>query len=113
MICKVTLRQIIRFEPGETVYIRINYISLPKERSFIMTVTHLTVVNTTIDYKTLKIAMFINLTKKILKVVKKVRLGIIHKYTDIVYIMIDMSRVLTILTITIAAAFIINLFISV
>ena len=57
--------------------------------------------------------MFINLTKKILKVVKGVRLDIIYKYIDIVYIMIDMFKVFTVLVTIATTASTIDPFISI
>ena len=61
------------------------------------------VINIIMDFKTLKIAMFINSIDKILKVVKGVWLDIIHKYVDAIYIMIDMFKAFIIL-VAIAAA---------
>ena len=78
-----------------------------------MTVIHPVVVNVIVDCKIPKIAMFVNLTKKILKVVKKVRLDIIYECANIVYIMTDMFKALTILIVITAAASAIDPFISV
>ncbi len=63
-----------------------------------MSATYLAAVNTIIDCKTLRIAMFVNLTKKILKIIKGIQLSIIHKCVNAVYIIIDISKAFTILT---------------
>ncbi len=90
-----------------------NYINLFKERSFIIIATYFITVNIIVDYKTPKIVIFVNLTKKILKIVKKVRLNIIYKYIDVIYIIIDILRVLIILATIAATVSAIDLFISV
>jgi len=72
-----------------------------------MIVIYSAIVNVIIDFKIFKIAMFANLIDKILKIVKKVWLSIIHKCIDVVYIITDMFRALTILAvIAVAISFI-------
>ncbi len=66
-----------------------------------------------IDCKTPKIAMLVNPIKEILKVTKGIQLDIIYKYINIVYIMINMLKVLTILTAIAVTASTIDLFISI
>ncbi len=85
-----------------------NYISLFKERSFIMTATYSITINIIVDCKTLKIVMLVNPTKKILKVIKKSWLSIIYKYTDAIYIIINMPRTLIVLATTVATASVID-----
>ncbi len=75
-----------------------------------MTAIYLVVVNAIMDFKTFKIAMFINPTDKILKVVKEVRLGIIHECIDVIYIIIDMFKAFIVLVAIVAAVFSIELF---
>ncbi len=53
MIYKITFKQTICFQLGETIHIRINYINLPKERFFIMITTHLVAINIIIDSRLL------------------------------------------------------------
>ncbi len=105
MIYKVIFRQIICFQSGETVYICMNYISLFKERSFIMTAIYSVIINVIMDFKTLKIVMFTNPTDKTLKVIKEVRLNIIYECVNTIYIIIDMFRTFIILVIITAATF--------
>ncbi len=76
-------------------------------------VTHLITVNTIIDFKTFKIVILVNSTDKTLKITKKVRLNTIYKYANVIYIMINIFRTFTILTITTAAIFFIEPFTSV
>ncbi len=59
------------------------------------------------------IVMFANSTKKILEVVKKVRLNIIYKCINTVYIIINIFRVFIILTAIVVAASVIDPFISI
>ncbi len=105
MIYKVIFKQIIRLQLNETVYVCMNYTSLPKERSFIMIVTYFIIINVIIDFKILKIAIFVNPTDKTLKITKEIRLDIIYKYIDVIYIMIDIFKAFIILIITTAAVF--------
>ncbi len=104
IICKVIFKQVICLQSNEIVYVRINYTNLLKERSFIMTITHFAAVNTLIDYKTLKIIILTNLTKKILKIARRIQLDIIHEYTDTIYIIIDIFRTLIVLIAIVAIA---------
>jgi len=57
-----------------------------------------------VDCKISKIVIFVNLTKKILKITKKARLNIIYKCVDTVYIMTNISKALIVLTITTTVA---------
>jgi len=65
-----------------------------------MIVIHSAVVNVIMDFKTSKIAILVNPTDKILKVVKEVRLDIIHEYTDVIYIIINIFRTFIVLAVT-------------
>ncbi len=56
----MTLREKIIFVLKETVHVRIDYMSLPKGRFFIMTTTHPIVSNAITDSTTLRIAMLVN-----------------------------------------------------
>jgi len=105
MIYKVIFRQVICFQLDEIVHVCMNYISLSKERFFIITATHPAIVNVIIDFKTSKIAMFVNPTDKTLKITKRVRLNIIYKYIDVIYIIIDIFRAFTILIVITVAVF--------
>ena len=78
-----------------------------------MTAIYPVVINVLVDCKISKIVIFINPTKKILKVAKGIRLDTIHEYIDAVYIMTDISKVLTVLIVIAAAASVINPFISI
>jgi len=69
-----------------------------------MIIIHFATINVIMDFKTLKIAMFVNPTDKTLKVAKRVRLNIIYKYTNTVYIITDMFRAFIVLTVITAAA---------
>ncbi len=75
-----------------------------------MTAIHLVVINVLVDYKIFKIAMFVNPTKKILKIAKRIRLNIIHECIDAVYIITNIFKVLTVLTTIVIIASVINLF---
>ncbi len=92
MVRKVTLREPIQLEPGETVHIQINYTNLPKGRSFVMTATHLAVAHAVLDNNIPKIAILANPTKKRLELSKNIRLGTIHKCVDTTYIIADISK---------------------
>ena len=93
MVWKVTLREPIQLEPGETVYMRVNYTGLPKRRSFIMTATYPTAVHTVLDNNILRITILTNPIKKRLEFNKNIRLETIYKCADTVYIMADISKV--------------------
>ena len=58
------LKESIQFESGEIVYIRVNYIGLPKGRLFVITAIYPAVVYTVLNNNILKIAIFANPTKK-------------------------------------------------
>ncbi len=93
MVRKVTLREPIQFEPGETVYIWVNYIGLSKGCSFVMMAMYPTAVYTVLDNNTPRIAIFTNLIKKRLEFNKNIRLRTIYKCIDIVYIITDIIKV--------------------
>ncbi len=78
-----------------------------------MIAIHSAAINIMVDCKTLKIVILINLTKKILKVIKRVRLSTIHECIDVVYIITDMFKVFIVLTTIAATASVIELLISV
>ena len=86
------LREPIQLEPRETVHIQVNYIGLFKRRSFIMITTYLAVVYTVLDNNIPRIAILMNLTKKRLEFSKNIRLEIIYKCIDIVYIITDITK---------------------
>jgi hypothetical protein len=93
------LREKITFTPKETVYIRIDYTNLPKDRSFIMIATYLAISNTIIDSTTPRIAIFVNPTDKPLEIYKDTRLDTIYKFAKTVYFLIDTFKMATALAI--------------
>src|SRR6266699_3528770 len=66
IIYKIILREKIVFYPKKIVYVRMNYISLLKERSFIMTAIYPIVPNVFLDTNTPYIVIIVNFTNKIL-----------------------------------------------
>jgi len=99
MVRKVTLREPIQFEPGETVYIRINYIDLFKGCSFVITATYPTATHIILNNNTLKIVILTNPTKKHLEFNKNIQLKIIYKCVDTMYIITDISKAFALMTI--------------
>ena len=101
--CKMMFREKITLASKETVYIRVDYTSFPKDRSFIMTTTYLAISNAIIDFITPRIAMLANPTDKPLEIRKGTHLGTIHEFAETAYFLTDASKVaiaLAIATIT-------------
>ncbi len=65
-----------------------------------MIVIHSTVFNTITDSITPRIAMFVNLMDKPLKIYKGIRLNIIYKFVETVYFLTDAFKVATVLITT-------------
>ncbi len=86
------LRESIQFKSGEIVYIQVNYIGLLKGCSFVITAIYPAAVYTVLDNNISKIAILANPTKKCLKFNKNIRLEIIYKCVDTVYIMMDIIK---------------------
>ncbi len=86
------LKEFIQFESGETVYIWVNYIGLFKGRLFVITAIYPAVAYVVLDNNIPRIAILMNLTKKRLEFSKNIRLEIIYKCVDIVYIMTDITK---------------------
>jgi hypothetical protein len=84
---------------GEIVYVRVDYIGLLKGRLFIMIANHLVASNTILDFNTLCIAIFVNLTERVLKISKRIWIGTIYECIDTVYIFIDAVCVFAVLAI--------------
>ncbi len=82
-----------------------NYTSLPKRRSFIITTIYPIVLNILFDANTLYIVIIINLTNKTLILNKNICLDSIYKYIDILYIIINIAKVFTVVTTTSIAVF--------
>ncbi len=66
------LKEPIQFEPGKTIYIQINYTSLFKRHSFIITAIYPIAIYTVLDNNTFKIAILTNPTKKRLEFNKNI-----------------------------------------
>ncbi|SRR6266566_6868071 len=77
---------------------RIDYIGLFKGRSFMMTKVYPTVSNIILDFITFKIAILINLTKRILKIDKSIYIVTIYKCINTVYFIVDSSGMFVALT---------------
>ncbi len=82
-----------------------NYTGFPKGRSFIMTVIYLAVSNVLFDMNTPCIVIIVNLTSKTLIFNKDIYLNSIHKYIDILYIIIDMAKAFIAVAVTSIAVF--------
>ncbi len=95
----------ITFIPKETVYVRVDYTSFPKGRFFIMITIHPIVFNIIINFIILKIAMFVNLINKLLKIYKGIRLDIIYKFVKTIYFLTDVFKMATVLAATITMFF--------
>src|SRR6266699_5556643 len=95
----MTFREKIILAPKETVHVRIDYMNLSKDRSFIMIAIHPTVFNIIINSITPRIAILVNSTDKLLKICKDIRLDIIHKFVETVYFMTNVSKVSTVLVV--------------
>ncbi len=108
MVQKMTLKEPIQFEPRKIVYIRINYIDLPKRCSFIITAIYLAATHIVLDNNTLKIAILANSTKKRLELNKNTRLKTIYKYINTIYIITNIIK--TFITIAIVSSILSNLF---
>ena len=96
----MTFWEKITLVPKETVYVRVDYTSFPKGHSFIMTAIHLAVSNAITDSIIPKIAIFVNLTDKLLEIRKNIRLDIIYKFVETAYFLTDAFKVATALAIT-------------
>ena len=59
-----------------------------------------TISNIITDFTTLKIAMFVNLTNKPLKIYKDIRLNIIYKFIETAYFLINTSKIAITLAVT-------------
>jgi len=66
-----------------------------------MITIYLVVFNIIMDSTIPRIVMFVNLIDKLLEICKGIRLGIIHKFVEIVYFLIDISKVAIALAATI------------
>jgi len=93
-------REKITFALKKIVYIYIDYINFSKDRSFIMITTYLIIFNIITDSITLKIAIFVNSIDKPLKIYKNIYLNIIYKFVKTIYFLIDVFKIVTVLTIT-------------
>src|SRR6266566_8935411 len=89
----MTFREKIILASKETVYIRIDYTSFPKGRSFIIIAIHPAVSNIIIDFIIPRIVMFVNPIDKPLKICKGIHLDTIHEFVETVYFLIDASKV--------------------
>ena len=72
-----------------------NYISLLKERLFIIIAIYPVVFNALLDINTLYIVIIVNLISKTLTFNKSICLDSIYKCIDISYIIIDMAKAFT------------------
>ena len=91
------LREKVTLQVEETIHIRINYIGLPKGRSFIMITNHPVASSAILDSGTPRFVILANPTKKPLKISKDTRIGTIHEYIDTVYILTDVIRTFAVL----------------
>ncbi len=96
----MTLKKPIQFEPGEIIYIQINYISLLKRHSFIITTIYLTAIYTVLNNNIPKITILTNPIKKRLEFNKNIRLKTIYKYIDTIYIITNIIKTFAIMAIT-------------
>ncbi len=101
----MTLHNEIILQSKETVYIQVDYIGLPKGRSFIMIRIYLTTSNAILNSTTLKIVILINSIKKALKIDKDIYIATIYKYIDIIYLMVGNLEILAALTTTLTTIF--------
>jgi hypothetical protein len=95
----MTFRETITLTPKETVHVYVNYTNLPKGRSFIITTIYLTIFNAITDSTIPRIAMFANPTNKPLEIRKGICLGIIYKFVETAYFLIDAFKVATALAV--------------
>ena len=52
VVRKVTTRRVVSLKPGSLVYILVNFVHLPKGRSFMFSVSYLAVANAIVNAKT-------------------------------------------------------------
>ncbi len=97
IVRKVTLYGKIIFLLEEIVYIRIDYTGLFKGRSFIMIRVYLTALNVILNSITFRIAILVNFTKRVLKIVKGIYIVTIYKCVNIMYLMVGNSGVFIVL----------------
>ncbi len=77
---------------------RINYIGLFKERSFIMMAIYLAVVYMVLNNNISKIAILTNPIKKCFEFNKNIRLGTIYECVDTMYIITDIIKAFVVMT---------------
>ncbi len=98
IVRKMILYSEIILQLEKIVYIWVDYIGLPKGRSFIMIEIYSIISNVILDFIILKIAILVNLIKKVLKINKDIYIITIHKYIDTIYLIIGSSGMFIILT---------------
>ncbi len=101
----MTFQEKMIFTLKKTVYIYVNYTNLSKGRSFIMIAIHPTISNIIIDSIIPRIAIFVNFINKPLKIRKDIHLNIIYKFVKTIYFLIDIFKMITVLTTTITILF--------
>jgi len=99
------LQEKIVLHPKETVYVRRNYTSLSKGRSFIITIIYPAIPNTLLDISILYIVIIVNPINKTFTFNKNIYLGSIYKCIDILYIIINITKAFTAVAIAFTAVF--------
>jgi hypothetical protein len=89
VVRKVTASTTISLLPGESMYLPVQYIALPKGRSFMLSATHPAVANALVDSKTPTVVLATNPTSDKLTIKRNTRLATIHECDEAAYFMTD------------------------
>lgn len=98
VVRKVTTRRAIRISPKQTVQVAVEYVDLPKGRSFMFTAQHPTAMNALVDAATPHIIQLHNPSTAVVKVPKGTRMGTISECEDNAYFVANWSSVVEALT---------------
>jgi hypothetical protein len=92
VVRKVTAAGTIILPPGATEHVKVDYIPLPKGRSYNFSATHPTAANALVDASSPKLCLLTNPTLKSVKIHKHTRLGTIHECdAESTYFITDMK----------------------
>ena len=99
VVRKVTAAGTIILPPGAAEHVKVDYIPLPKGRSYNFSATHPTAANALVDASSPNICLLTNPTSKSIKIHKHTRLGTIHECdAESTYFITDMKSAMKTLT---------------
>jgi hypothetical protein len=88
---KVNLVQSTTLPPGKSLWVRVSYKSLPRDRSFALNAVHPTVSNAIVDAKSPRGCLLTNPTQETINLSKGTRLATITESTDSGYFVTDLT----------------------